>query len=106
MIAVGWAQNADLVYDANFSQYYLGNAIGLYGPVGPNNTQAYSVRVDDGPTSIFSAQKAFYRPQQLLFYAGNLSAGAHKVLVQTESNTGFLSIDYANVYSTRSLGGR
>ena len=90
----------------NFSQYHPGNAIGLYGPVGPSNTQAYSVQVDDGPPSNFSAKKTFYRPQQLLFYAGNLSTGTHKISVQTKSSAGYLSIDYANVYSAPSLGGR
>ena len=56
--------------------------------------------------SLLSAQKAFYRPQQLVFYAGNLSAGTHKVSVQTKSDVGYLSIDYANVYTSLSLGGR
>jgi len=91
----------------SFSHYHPGNAIGLYGPVGPNNAQEYTVQVDNEPALEFSAQKAFYRPQQLLFYAGNLSTGTHKVsIVQTKSNGDYLSIDYANVYTSPSLGGR
>ncbi|KDR74995.1 hypothetical protein GALMADRAFT_122490 [Galerina marginata CBS 339.88] len=88
---------------------FQGGAIALYGPVGPNQASKYSVQVDDGNKSFFNATKQFYRPQQILFYAGNLGQGTHSLhlqLVSTASDTtGELAIDYANVYTAPSLGG-
>ncbi|KAF8876705.1 hypothetical protein CPB84DRAFT_384909 [Gymnopilus junonius] len=82
------------------------DAIALYGPVGPNVSTSYAVRVDNGSPTTFSASKQFYRPQQILFYAGNLGPGQHTLQVQVgESSTGEFAIDYANVFSAPSLGG-
>ncbi|KAF8971163.1 hypothetical protein BDZ97DRAFT_1651486 [Flammula alnicola] len=87
--------------------FQVSDAVALYGPVGPNNSLSYSVQVDGGSPSIFSAEKQFYLPQQLLFCAGNLGAGQHSLQIQTgSSGTGELAIDFANVYTTPSLGGR
>jgi hypothetical protein len=85
---------------------FQGDAVALYGPVGPNSTLAYSVQVDGGSPSLFSANKQFYRPQQMLFYTGNLGAGQHSLQIQLSStSSGEFAIDYANVYTTPSLGG-
>jgi len=84
---------------------FQGNAIGLYGSVGPNNTEAYSVKVDNGPLTILTAQRTSFKPQQLLFWDGNLSSGIHTLMIQSQSVSGSLAIDYANVYTTKSLGG-
>lgn len=78
----------------------------MYGPVGPNSS-AYSVQVDNGSEALLNATKEFYRAQQILFYAGNLGKGQHTLRVQSgAAASGELAIDYANVYSAPSLGGR
>ena len=79
----------------------------LYGPVGPDSTGSYLVQIDDGPTATFSANKQFYRSQQILYLAGNLGKGNHTLNIQLPSPpSGELAIDYANTYSAPSLGGR
>lgn len=83
--------------------------MGLYGPVGPNGAAAFSVQVDGGTPMNSSANKQFYRPQQLLYYGGNLGSGVHTLKIQFGSSSGSnqaLAIDYAEVYTTHSLGGR
>ncbi|KDR75000.1 hypothetical protein GALMADRAFT_226648 [Galerina marginata CBS 339.88] len=82
------------------------DAVQLFGPVGPNSTAAYSVQMDNRSPSFFSANKQFYRPQQVLFYAGNLGPGKHSLQIQLGSPaTGEFAVDYANVFTAPSLGG-
>ncbi|KAF8972312.1 hypothetical protein BDZ97DRAFT_1913525 [Flammula alnicola] len=83
----------------------LGDAIALYGPVGPNSTSAYAVSLDGGTPFFFSATKQFYRPQQILFFASNLGAGSHSLSMQLAASGGSLAVDFANVYTAPSLGG-
>ncbi|CAA7260594.1 unnamed protein product [Cyclocybe aegerita] len=83
---------------------YLGNAVALYGPVGPTSSE-YTVSLDGGVPVPFNAVKQFYRPQQLLFYAANLSSTTHTIQISLGSSRGSLAIDYATVYTTPSLGG-
>lgn len=83
--------------------------MGLYGPVGPNGASVFSVQVDGGTPTNSTTNKQFYRPQQLLYYAGNLGSGGHTLKIQFGSSNGSgqaLAIDYAEVYTTPSLGGR
>ncbi|KAJ3512630.1 hypothetical protein NLJ89_g3410 [Agrocybe chaxingu] len=82
----------------------LGNAIALYGPVGPTSSE-YAVSLDGGAPMPFNAVKQFYRPQQLLFYAANLSSTTHTIRIIPGSSRGSLAIDYATVYTASSLGG-
>uniref|UniRef100_A0A8H7Y2I2 Transmembrane protein n=1 Tax=Psilocybe cubensis TaxID=181762 RepID=A0A8H7Y2I2_PSICU len=84
-----------------------GDAVALYGPVGPNSCTAYSVKVDNGNPTVFSANRQFYRPQQILFYAFNLGVGQHMLQIQLpgSSTSGEFAIDFATVYTTPSLGG-
>lgn len=85
-----------------------GDGIAVYGPVGPNMTSAYKVQIDNGTSASFSAQKIFYRPQQILFLVTNLGAGSHLLSIELETGgvDDQLAIDYANVFTTKSLGGR
>ncbi|KAF9568213.1 hypothetical protein CPC08DRAFT_679812 [Agrocybe pediades] len=84
---------------------FQGDAIALYGSVGPSATDKYSVQIDGKSASTFSAKQQFYRAQEVLFYAGNLGQGNHTLQVQITSSTlGELGIDYADVYSTASMG--
>ncbi|EDR11964.1 uncharacterized protein LACBIDRAFT_313970 [Laccaria bicolor S238N-H82] len=85
-----------------------GDAVGLYGPVGPNGVSVFSAQVDGGTPTNSTTNKQFYRPQQLLYYAGNLGRGGHTLKIQFGSSSGSgqaLAIDYAEVYTTPSLGG-
>ncbi|TFK23062.1 hypothetical protein FA15DRAFT_670896 [Coprinopsis marcescibilis] len=84
------------------------NAIALFGPSGPNCANVYNVQVDDGPTRSFAAERSQFRARQLMFYRGNLGPGQHVVRVSHEASQRadqFLAIDYAEVYTTPSLGG-
>jgi hypothetical protein len=84
-----------------------GGAIALYGPVGPT-CAPYSVTLDGGTPSNYSATKPFYRPQQLLYHAGGLGKSEHTLIIQSEawSNSAlYLAIDYAQIFSTSSLQG-
>ncbi|KAH9484966.1 hypothetical protein JR316_0001870 [Psilocybe cubensis] len=81
------------------------DAVALYGPVGPNSTNLYSVTVDNQTSSIFSPNKLFYRPQQVLYFAAGLGGGQHVLEIQAIGQTGEFAIDYATVYSAPSLGG-
>ena len=81
----------------------------MYGPAGPNGASAYSVQVNRDPPSTHTSFKAFYRPRQLLYYGANLGAGTHTVTLKLDSianQTQMLAIDYAEIYTTPSLGGR
>lgn len=87
---------------------FAGDAVGLYGPVGPNGVSVFSAQVDGGTPTNSTTNKQFYRPQQLLYYAGNLGRGGHTLKIQFGSSSGSgqaLAIDYAEVYTTPSLGG-
>ncbi|PPQ72627.1 hypothetical protein CVT25_007905 [Psilocybe cyanescens] len=53
----------------------------------------------------FSANKPLYRPQQVLYFAGNLGDGQHTLEIQPFGSTGEFAIDYAAVYTAPSVGG-
>ncbi|KAF9522649.1 hypothetical protein CPB83DRAFT_887409 [Crepidotus variabilis] len=81
---------------------FTGDAIALYGPLTPNGP-AYTVSLDGQASGNYSsASQAIYRPQQLLYQAGNLQGKEHTLKVQTEDNTSGSQfvVDYALVYST------
>nr|GAT57672.1 predicted protein [Mycena chlorophos] len=92
------------VYD-NF-RTSAGDSVFLYGPVGPSYSP-FSVSIDGGQAVSYSATKQFFHPQTLLFSAVNLGAGTHSVNISyTPAQPGqIFAIDYANVYTTKSLGG-
>ncbi|KAH9475073.1 hypothetical protein JR316_0012178 [Psilocybe cubensis] len=81
------------------------DAVALYGPVGPNST-SYTVKIDDLTPQVLNANKQFYRSHQILFFAGNLGKGEHSLeLTLNSPSSGQFAIDFANVYTTPSLGG-
>ncbi|KAF9554660.1 hypothetical protein CPC08DRAFT_644039 [Agrocybe pediades] len=94
--------------DASAIATFTCDAIAIYGPVGPTGTSNYTVQVDGNTPTFYSAKNTFYIPQETLFFASNLGAGTHTVKLQLGQPTdnGVLAIDYANVYTTNSLGGR
>ncbi|KAF9526526.1 hypothetical protein CPB83DRAFT_816864 [Crepidotus variabilis] len=96
-------QSSDPAARAQFT--FSGAAVALYGSVGPNGSTAFSVQVDNLSASVLSARRSQFRPQQLLFWAGNLTSGNHTLYIQPQTTLGAISIDYANVYTTHSLGG-
>ncbi|KJA19814.1 hypothetical protein HYPSUDRAFT_143241 [Hypholoma sublateritium FD-334 SS-4] len=82
------------------------DGIAVYGPVGHNQTSSYVVQIDDGQLSTFNAQQSFYRAQQIMFFASNLGGGPHTLTMRLGSAGGELAIDYVDVYTAPSLGGR
>lgn len=86
----------------------LGDAIALYGPAGPNGPALYSVQVDSQTPSRYSGVKQFQRSRQLLYYGGNFGQGTHTLTLKLESvsDRQVLAVDYVEVYTAQSLGGR
>lgn len=82
---------------------FTGDAVYLYGPVGPGSSP-YSVILDGESPVNHTANKQFYQPQVLLYSATNLGPGEHVVKVEYQpSEPGqIFAIDYANVYTTAS----
>lgn len=79
----------------------------LYGTVTPASTASYLASVDGGPFQQFSARKASVRPHQVLYYASNLGRGTHTLRIKFSQTNGTLNdfaVDFANLYSTKSLG--
>jgi len=83
---------------------FQGDAVYLYGPVGPAGSP-FTVSLDGGVPFNHTANKQFYQPQVLLYTATNLGPGQHVVKVAYEpSQAGqIFAIDYANVYTAPSL---
>ncbi|TEB40208.1 hypothetical protein FA13DRAFT_1680234 [Coprinellus micaceus] len=88
---------------------FKGDAIALYGPVGPQAASSFSVALADRPATNYSAQKEFFRARQLLYYGANLGAGEHTLTMNLDSAGATagqtLAVDYAEVYTAESLGG-
>lgn len=86
---------------------HIGDGIAIYGPVGPGQAESYLVQIDNGSIQTLSAYNQFYRSQQILFFATNLGGDLHTLSMQLGgSGDGELAIDFANVYTATSLGGR
>ncbi|KAF7321255.1 hypothetical protein MKEN_00645200 [Mycena kentingensis (nom. inval.)] len=82
------------------------DSVFLYGPVGPQQSP-FGVSLDGAASTKFSANKQFYKPQTLLYSATNLGAGKHHINVTYEPSqpNQILAIDFAQLYTTQSLGG-
>ncbi|KAH6901882.1 hypothetical protein BKA70DRAFT_1521498 [Coprinopsis sp. MPI-PUGE-AT-0042] len=89
---------------------FEGDAIALYGPAGTEATSFYTVKLDNGTAEGFSASTFDFKPlraQQLMYFRGNLGPGEHELLVRLEASSleQFLAIDYAQIFTTPSIGG-
>ncbi|KAH6908478.1 hypothetical protein BKA70DRAFT_1481672 [Coprinopsis sp. MPI-PUGE-AT-0042] len=64
-------------------------------------------QINNASTQQFSALRPYPRSKQLLYWAGGLGPGTHTLRVRKDSSISdqILRIDYANVYTTPSLGG-
>ncbi|KAF7375602.1 hypothetical protein MSAN_00448800 [Mycena sanguinolenta] len=83
---------------------FKGDRIALFGAIG-SQFGSYSVQVDGGPASNFSAAGALlnstYLAGQMLFYADHLSGDDHTITVAAATSGGQLfSLDYAIVDGT------
>ncbi|EGO00238.1 hypothetical protein SERLA73DRAFT_180711 [Serpula lacrymans var. lacrymans S7.3] len=90
-------------YNASVTYTFTGDAISLYGTVGPQNGP-YSVQLDGGGAETFNATAFMYYPQTMLYHADNLGSGSHQLLVTNlpAQNGQYLNIDYAQVYTLSS----
>ncbi|KAF4621261.1 hypothetical protein D9613_000222 [Agrocybe pediades] len=71
---------------------------------------AFTVMMDNGSVTAYNASQQFFKPKEILYYAGNLGKGNHTLQIQINSSTNGtdsqqLVIDYAEVYTSASLGG-
>lgn len=79
-----------------------GSIVALYGPVGPMGASQYTVRVNGGTPTQFSAKRQVLRNQQLLFFAGDLGRGPQRLEMTFWGDPGEeLAIDFANIYVPR-----
>ncbi|TFK23061.1 hypothetical protein FA15DRAFT_695318 [Coprinopsis marcescibilis] len=93
--------------EAAVSLTFNGDAVAIYGPSGPNCAQLYQVQVDNRPVKTFTALRDEFRSKQLMYYGANLGRGNHLLKITLEASSQpnqFLAIDYAEIYSTPSLG--
>lgn len=80
--------------------------IALFGGAGPNSASSYSAQFNSSATTSYSALKPYFRAQQLLYWKAGLGIGQHTLRVTKDSSAANeLSIDYATVWTTESLGG-
>ncbi|KAH6911777.1 hypothetical protein BKA70DRAFT_1268486 [Coprinopsis sp. MPI-PUGE-AT-0042] len=84
---------------------FSGDCIAVYGPVGPE-ASSYTVQVNGNPAKSFNANYPRYYTKQLLFWVGGLGNGNHTLKFAKDAvSNRELAIDYAEIYTTRSLGG-
>ncbi|KAF8175633.1 hypothetical protein K438DRAFT_1979534 [Mycena galopus ATCC 62051] len=106
-------QVATMENDAKVTFSFTGDRVALYGAIGVQGGP-YSVQIDDGNVSTFTAQQmisdpntplANYLSGQLLLYADSLALGNHTVTVASNvvSPTQDVAIDYAIVGETNSV---
>lgn len=85
---------------------FVGDAVLLYGPVGPNGAP-YSAQMDNGVSSNYTTSTSTYRPQTLIYYGSNLGAGSHTLKITVQPfNSSYpltLAVDYAEVFTTASI---
>ena len=92
---------------------FEGDAVALYGPVGPKGA-AYEVaiNIDNALPNNYTTNKPVFRPNMILYQATNLGRGNHEITLSvlpgndSSGESNMFSIDYAQVFSTPSLGGQ
>jgi hypothetical protein len=90
---------------STFLKPCVGDCIAVYGPVGPT-ASSYTVQVNGNLAKSFNADYPRYYTKQLLFWVGGLGSGNHTLKFTKDAlSDRELAIDYAEVYTTRSLGG-
>ncbi|KAF9526502.1 hypothetical protein CPB83DRAFT_857626 [Crepidotus variabilis] len=102
----GGTGHATSTAGSSFELKFKVDAIAIYGPITPNGA-AYSVSLDGATaTNYSSATRSIYKPQQILYQAGNLQGAEHTLKIQSEawdkSGSEFI-VDYAMVYTTSEL---
>ncbi|KAG7091072.1 hypothetical protein E1B28_010129 [Marasmius oreades] len=86
-----------------YSHKLLGDAVSLYGRVGPN-AASYAVQVDGSTTPTFCATKSRFEPGVLLCRGNNLGPGKHTLKSFRRPGIGQVcSVDYAKVSTTESI---
>ncbi|KAH9484977.1 A type blood alpha-D-galactosamine galactosaminidase [Psilocybe cubensis] len=97
--------SVEFTFTGKFPCQLHGSAVEIFGPVGPSGA-VFSAQLDSSNPTNFTTNKPYYRPQQLLFQAGNLGNGKHtvKFIQQSWDNSALsFSIDFAQVFTTPSL---
>ncbi|KAF8992152.1 hypothetical protein BDQ17DRAFT_1254213 [Cyathus striatus] len=92
----------------NFDPTYSGDAVTLYGPVGPTGS-AYTVELDGGSPQFYTMSKLIPQFQLTMYQAFNLGPGTHNLTLRYKTSPSatpgpqFLAIDYASVYTAPSV---
>ncbi|KAG6907387.1 hypothetical protein DXG01_009078 [Tephrocybe rancida] len=77
--------------------YFEGDAVSLYGTVGPSNGP-YSVQLDNQSPKAYVATKTTYATQTLLYYGSDLGTRNHSLVLVNGANA-LLEVDYAEVFT-------
>lgn len=95
---------------STFEFTFEGDAISLFGPVGPSGG-AYTVLVDtDGLPTDLTTRKPTSHPKTMLYHKCTLGPGTHKLTLFVRDDGGgqtnsTFAIDYAEVYTAPSIRG-
>ena len=84
-----------------------GDAVALYGTIGPSHGN-YTASVDNANQSTLSGEWNFTEHQQMLYYAEDLGAGQHNLVVQNvpaSSSEGHFNVDFAKTWIARGGSG-
>jgi hypothetical protein len=84
-----------------------GDAVALYGTVDPSHGN-YTANVDSAQTRTLNGEWNVTAYQQMLYYAENLGAGEHNLVVQnlpTSSSQKFFNVDFAKTWTARGGSG-
>ena len=82
------------------STYFEGNAIYIFGAVGPNYG-SLEITIDGNTATTVNCSASAFRPQTLLFYSNEFVSGGHSLNVQIPSNSSALPIDFDYITITR-----
>ncbi|TFK20941.1 hypothetical protein FA15DRAFT_101951 [Coprinopsis marcescibilis] len=108
---LGGSGHAAYVAGSTFEFTFEGDAVSLFGPVGPQGVPYYAFTDTDGLPEDFTTRKPSYRPNTMLYHRANLGPGRHTVKLTVSPfnlSTGqesYFAIDYAEVYTAPSLVG-
>ncbi|KAJ7132348.1 hypothetical protein C8R44DRAFT_773842 [Mycena epipterygia] len=90
------------VVNASVNFTFSGDAVGIYGTTGPNNSQ-FTVQRPDQPPRGFNATRDMFSSQVLLYFGNGFEGTGNHTITLVNQNPGLFQIDYAVVHTANSL---